>query len=71
MTVLWTIISSALFRLIVLLGLLALLVRLKIKIGRVLIAAPVLAAILFAGRELPASFLRVTTGEGARSSSRR
>ena len=64
MTVLWTIISSALFRLIVLLGLLALLVRLKIKIGRVLIAAPVLAAILFAGRELPASFLRVTTGEG-------
>ncbi len=64
MALLWTIVSSSLLRLTVLLGLLALLVRLKVKIGRVLIAAPVLAAVLFASRDLPASFVHATTRDG-------
>lgn len=64
MDLFWAVVTSSLLRLIVLLGLLALLVRLKVKIGRVLISAPLLAAVLFAGRELPASFVRVTTRDG-------
>jgi hypothetical protein len=56
--------TSALFRLAVLLGGLALLVRLKLKIGRVLLAAPFIAAALFWSGELPAGFWREATKDG-------
>jgi hypothetical protein len=56
--------TSALFRLAVLLGGLALLVRLKVKIGRVLLAAPFIAAALFWSGELPRGFWREATKDG-------
>ena len=56
--------TSALFRLALLLGGLALLVRLKVRIGRVLLAAPFMAATLFWNGELPANLWQETTKDG-------
>ena len=58
------VVTSALFRLALLLGGLALLVRLKIRIGRVLLAAPFMAAALFWRNGLPANVWQETTRDG-------
>jgi hypothetical protein len=58
------VVTSALFRLALLLGGLALLVRLKVRIGRVLLAAPVIAAVLFWSGDLPSGLWHETTKEG-------
>jgi len=59
-----SVVTSALFRLAVLLAGLAFLVRLKLKIGRVLLAAPFMAAALFWSGELPAGFWREVSKDG-------
>jgi hypothetical protein len=58
------VVTSALFRLLILLGGLALLVRLKLKIGRILLAAPFMAAGLFWSSRLPAGFWREVSKDG-------
>jgi len=58
------VVTSALFRLALLLGGLALLVRLKIRIGRVLLAAPFMTAALFWRNGLPANVWQETTRDG-------
>lgn len=59
-----SVVTSALFRLALLLGGLALLVRLKVKIGRVLFAVPFVAAALFWSGGLPAGLWREVTKDG-------
>jgi len=61
MDIFWAILSSATLRLCLILAALAVMVRLKVKIGRVLMISPLLAAILFASRELPSAFYHEAT----------
>jgi len=56
--------TSALFRLAVMLVALAALVRLKIKIGRVLVISPFIAAALFPNHALPGNFAASVTADG-------
>jgi hypothetical protein len=60
---LYMVATSSLFRLAVLLAALAALVRLKIRIGRVLVTAPFIGALLFWNRGLPGKLAESVTAE--------
>jgi hypothetical protein len=65
MSIVWTIVTSATFKLGLILAALAVMVRYKVGIGRVLMASPLLAAVLFASRDLPGAFADEVTREDA------